>query len=96
MFLTGAGSAFLSIPVLGSLLPRKAAAQLGGAPPLRFLMITNEYSPNELNYFGQLRGPTASLGLQEAPGNALKDRVYVKPLADVAGDISYILPWLSG
>src|SRR5688572_21811171 len=91
MFLTGAGSTYLSIPVLTSLLPRKTAAALAGPPPLRFLMVTNEYSPNELNFFGQFKGPTATLGLQQASGNALKETVFTKKLADVSGDISYIL-----
>ncbi|PZR17401.1 MAG: hypothetical protein DI536_03505 [Archangium gephyra] len=91
MFLRAAGGGLLTIPTLASLLPRSAAAQVSGAPPLRFVMFTNEHGSNEGVFFGAMKGRRANLNLENANGNALVPSVGHRALADLPGDVSYLL-----
>ena len=46
---------------------------------------------NEKNFFGQFSGSAATMGLKQAPGNALIASVGHRSLTEVQGDISYLL-----
>jgi hypothetical protein len=77
-FIVGAGGAALSLPVLPSLLTR-GEAQIA-KPPLRLVLVTNDSSVFEKNFFPQ------DIGM-----NALGAEIYQKRLSDIQGPLSPIL-----
>ncbi|RYZ73041.1 MAG: hypothetical protein EOP05_10415, partial [Proteobacteria bacterium] len=89
MFLQGSGGLLVAIPFLQSLLPREARAAANSASPLRFVMVTNAHSPNEITFFGQPRASKDPFTI--TPGNAISPTVKSRLLTDIPGDISYIL-----
>lgn len=78
-FLRGAGGLALAIPFLPSLAPKHAQAQ--AKPSLRFAMMLSQYGRDVLRWSPAL----AEAQLTEHDG------VYVSPLSDIDGPISYIL-----
>jgi len=94
MFLTGSANTLLTIPLLTSLLPKAARAQ-ASQRPLRFIMFTNQHSPNAGTFFGKFDNTAKALNLATGPGNLLLPSVPYAPLTSVSGDISYILGPLS-
>lgn len=77
MFLVGAGTS-LALPLLPSLLPRGARAQIG-TTPVRYLQVFNPYGPVPEMFYGN-----PGTDQQPEPG------VGTRALADIGGDISPI------
>lgn len=77
MFLGGAGVT-LALPLLPSLLPRHARAELSTSP-VRYIQVLNPYGPNMPIFFG----PTK-------PDQQIAPNVRAKALTEIRGDISPI------
>lgn len=78
MFLGGAGAA-LAVPLLPSLLPRSARAEVGTSP-VRYIQVLNPYGPNADVFFGN-----------HATDQRPEPNVNLKSLLEIGGDVSPIV-----